>query len=346
MIKLFKSVLLFLLIISSIKAQFLRNVLFEEATNASCGPCAANNPYLKAYIDSKGDTIKAIKYHASFPGFDPMYQHNPTQNAERYAAYYGMNAMPWLNVDGIINDVWPFTLTNFNNAYYGRLAIPAPLKITVIDQKIAGDSIKSTITVNVPSNLPSGNYYLRVMAIERWIIYQSPPGSNGETSFEHVFRRAYPSTLGTPFNGTAGTHNFVFTYKINDVWKDTSVMTVVFIQNDVNKEVLNCAEGKWNGIIGINNNNNSSPKSFNLKQNYPNPFNPVTYIDFDLPVKSHIRLSVFDLLGREVYLLANGFFDAGTHSIDFNAVNLPSGIYFYKLTAEKFSQTKKMILLK
>jgi hypothetical protein len=93
---------------------FLRKVLFEEATNASCGPCAANNPFLKAYIDSKGDTIIAIKYHASFPGYDPMYLHNPSQNSERYATYYGMNAMPWLNVDGIINDVWPFTLANFN----------------------------------------------------------------------------------------------------------------------------------------------------------------------------------------------------------------------------------------
>ena len=75
-------------------SQFVRKVLFEEATNASCAPCAANNPYLKAYLDEKGDSIIAIKYHASFPGIDPMYSHNPTQNAERYSAYYGMNAMP------------------------------------------------------------------------------------------------------------------------------------------------------------------------------------------------------------------------------------------------------------
>jgi hypothetical protein len=111
--KLLLSLFLVVVTVNITNAQFVRKVLFEEATNASCGPCAANNPFLKAYIDAKGDSIIAIKYHASFPGVDPMYSHNPTQNAERYSTYYGMNAMPWLNVDGIINDVWPFTLTNF-----------------------------------------------------------------------------------------------------------------------------------------------------------------------------------------------------------------------------------------
>lgn len=326
-------------------AQFVRKVLFEEATNASCGPCAANNPYLKAYIDSKGDTIIAIKYHASFPGPDPMYQHNPTQNAERYSTYYGMNAMPWLNVDGIINDVWPFTITNFNNAYYGRLAIQAPLTVTVSDQRIPGDSIRTTITVNNPSTLPSGNYKLRVMAIEKWVIYASPPGSNGETHFEHVFRRAYPNTTGTTYNGTAGNQQFVFTYKIDPVWKDTSVITVAFIQNDNNKEVLNCGKGSVNPV-GINNNNNGIPRNFSLSQNYPNPFNPVTYINFSLPQASDVKLAVYDMLGREIALLANGKFDAGSYSIDYDASNLPSGIYFYTITAGDFKDTKKMMLVK
>ena len=114
------SLLFFVLMILSVTtshSQFVRKVLFEEATNASCAPCAANNPFLKAYIDAKGDSIIAIKYHSSFPGIDPMYSHNPTQSAERYSTYYGINAVPWLNVDGIVNDVWPFNMTNFNNAF-------------------------------------------------------------------------------------------------------------------------------------------------------------------------------------------------------------------------------------
>ncbi|MCC6865120.1 MAG: Omp28-related outer membrane protein [Ignavibacteria bacterium] len=337
---------LVLLITSSVtNAQFVRKVLFEEATNASCGPCAANNPYLKAYVDGKGDSIIALKYHASFPGYDPMYSHNPSQNVERYNNYYGMNAMPWLNVDGIINDVWPFTLTNFNNAFYGRLGIPAPLQITVTDQRIAGDSIKATVNINIPSNLPAGNYKLRVMAIEKWVIYTSPPGSNGETHFEHVFRHAYPNTAGTTFNGNSGNQQFIFTYKIDPVWKDTSMITVAFIQNDNNKEVLNVGKGSVNPT-GITNTNSEIPENFSLSQNYPNPFNPVTNIKFSLPNSANVKLAVYDMLGREVILLANGRFDAGNYVIDMDASMLSSGIYFYTLTAGEFKETKKMMLVK
>lgn len=334
-----------IMFVSSSNSQFVRKVLFEEATNASCAPCAANNPYLKAYIDAKGDSIIALKYHASFPGFDPMYTHNPTQNQERYGAYYGMNAMPWLNADGIVNDIWPFSLANLNNGFYSRLAVPAPLTITVTDLRIAGDSIRSTININLPSNLPSGNYKLRVMAIEAWVIYQSPPGSNGETIFEHVFRKAFPNTTGTVFSGTAGNHQFIFTYKVDPVWRDSSMHTVAFIQNDNNKEVLNTGSGD-HSVTGISNNNTGVPSGYRLGQNYPNPFNPVTIISFGLPVSSHVKIAVYDMLGREVSLLANSKFEAGNYTIDYNASGLPSGVYFYSLIAGEFSETKKMMIIK
>ncbi|MCX7878973.1 MAG: T9SS type A sorting domain-containing protein, partial [Ignavibacteria bacterium] len=214
----------------------------------------------------------------------------------------------------------------------------------VSDVRMPGDSIRSTITVNLPSSLPSGNYKLRVMAIEGWVIYSTPPGSNGETHFEHVFRRAYPNTAGTTFSGTAGTHQYVFTYKRDPVWNDTSIYTVAFIQNDNNKEVLNSARGKYFplGISG----NNMIAHGFSLHQNYPNPFNPVTVISFTVPERSFITLRVYDITGREIALLANGWFQQGRYDIEWDASGYSSGIYFYSLISEKFSQTKKMILSK
>lgn len=339
------SVLVLLFSAVSANAQFVRKVLFEEATNASCVPCAQNNPFLKAYLDEKGDSIIAIKYHASFPGVDPMYSHNPTQNAERYSAYYNMNAMPWLNSDGIINDIWPFTIANLNNGFYGRLAVPAPLLVSVTDQRVAIDSIRTNILVYKPTGLPSGNYKLRVFAIEKKIIYNTPPGSNGETVFEHVFRRAYPNTDGTVINTSTGTQNFTFTYKILPEWKDTSIYTVAFVQNDNNKEVMNSGKGSVT-FVGINNNNTGIPASYSLSQNYPNPFNPVTNINFSLPNSSDVKLAVYDMLGQQVVLLANGKLDAGSYTIDFDASNLTSGIYFYTLSAGSFKETKKMMLVK
>lgn len=92
--------------------------------------------------------------------------------------------------------------------------------------------------------------------------------------------------------------------------------------------------------------NNQIPASFYLDQNFPNPFNPSTIITYSLPVSSDVTLKIYDLLGREITTLVNKFQTPGIHTINFNAASLSSGIYLYKLTAGKFSQTKKLILIK
>jgi hypothetical protein len=88
------------------------------------------------------------------------------------------------------------------------------------------------------------------------------------------------------------------------------------------------------------------PTNFALHQNYPNPFNPSTMITFDLPKAEHIALRMFDLLGREVAVLEDGLMQAGTYRVRFDGSHLASGIYFARLEAGKFSQTKKLVLLK
>jgi hypothetical protein len=90
----------------------------------------------------------------------------------------------------------------------------------------------------------------------------------------------------------------------------------------------------------------SLPNKFHLSQNYPNPFNPNTVISFQLPVAGFVKLKVFDLLGREIANLVNENLSAGSYKYDFNASALPSGIYFYKLETENFSETRKMVLVK
>ncbi|MEW6655066.1 MAG: T9SS type A sorting domain-containing protein, partial [Bacteroidota bacterium] len=88
------------------------------------------------------------------------------------------------------------------------------------------------------------------------------------------------------------------------------------------------------------------PTHFNLEQNYPNPFNPATTISFSLPSKTFVSLKVFDALGREVSILVSEELPAGTYSSQWNASGLPSGVYFYRLQAGSFVDTKKLILLK
>jgi hypothetical protein len=98
--------------------------------------------------------------------------------------------------------------------------------------------------------------------------------------------------------------------------------------------------------VGINNNNNNIPNAYKLEQNYPNPFNPVTSIGFSIPKSGNVKLVIYDMLGREVAVLSNGFKTAGSYSLDFDASNLSSGAYVYKIESGDFVESKKMMLIK
>lgn len=86
--------------------------------------------------------------------------------------------------------------------------------------------------------------------------------------------------------------------------------------------------------------------NYKLSQNYPNPFNPTTSINYQLKEKGFVSLKIFDMLGTEVASLVNENQEAGNYSVTFNASNLPSGIYIYRLTANDFTSTKKLMLIK
>lgn len=91
----------------------------------------------------------------------------------------------------------------------------------------------------------------------------------------------------------------------------------------------------------------SHPNKYALSQNYPNPFNPATTIEYALPKAEKVHLTVFNMLGQEVATLVNGeAMQAGVHSATFNAENLPSGVYYYRINAGDFSETKKMLLVR
>ena len=105
---------------------------------------------------------------------------------------------------------------------------------------------------------------------------------------------------------------------------------------------------KYNDVIGISIVSNEISQFFSLSQNYPNPFNPSTKIKFEIPsgAGDNVILTIYDALGREVSVLVNENLKPGIYETEFNAQELPSGIFFYKLSAGDFTDTRKMILLK
>lgn len=114
---------------------------------------------------------------------------------------------------------------------------------------------------------------------------------------------------------------------------------------------VDSGEAFINISTGIDDDENQLPTSFNLAQNYPNPFNPSTSIQFSLPSRSNIELSVYNIYGQKVKTLARGSFEAGEHQVEWNGTAdngraVSTGVYVYKINSNEFNQSKKMVLMK
>ena len=135
--------------------------------------------------------------------------------------------------------------------------------------------------------------------------------------------------------------NFNFTFTSNQI---------INFQN----KILVAASGTSNGgvyiytdsLVSIKEIHNTIPKKYVLYQNYPNPFNPETIISYDIAGKSRVILIIYDIQGRQVSVLVNQIQNAGNHKAVWNASDFPSGVYYYNLTADSYSETKKMVLVK
>jgi len=103
---------------------------------------------------------------------------------------------------------------------------------------------------------------------------------------------------------------------------------------------------KYTQLVGISSTNSEIPERYSLEQNYPNPFNPSTKIKFSVPAESNVKIKVYDIMGKEVAVVADENMKAGNYEINFDASSLSSGTYFYNLETDGFSATKKMILAK
>jgi hypothetical protein len=139
-----------------------------------------------------------------------------------------------------------------------------------------------------------------------------------------------------------GTTNSPTNYTFKDTKLNSGVYKYRLKQIDVNGnfEYFNLQSDV---IIG-------TPKNFNISQNYPNPFNPSTKIDFEIPVNGNISIKLFDISGKEVATIVNENKQAGYYTVEFNASNLSSGTYFYRITSDNngisYINTKKMLLIK
>ena len=248
--------LLLLLMATSIfsYSQTQRLVLIEEATNASCGPCASQNPGFDALLSQNRDKLTAIKYHWYFPGFDPMHNHNVLENNAR-VSYYGINGVPTATIDGVIPSVsgYPGSPGGYTQTLINQYAaIESSFEMDMNHYFSPNeDSIYVTMRIRAVEDV-SGIMIAQIVVIEKHIHFNSAPGSNGEKDFYDVMKKMLPGHLGTkiPESWEAGDYIIIKeAWELANIYDSDEIGVVGFIQSSANKSVKQAANSSTDPLI-------------------------------------------------------------------------------------------------
>ena len=245
-----------------------------------------------------------------------------------------------------ITGAWTNVYTTWN-AYNEKITnwlyVPTPLVID-IDVDYVPQTASGTVRVEVFAESVVGfdDLHLRIVLTESDI-------SHSQKIYEQVVRDYLPDHSGVAFTIAAG-ETFVHSeeYVIDSSWDPTECDIVVYVQNDAERMVIQCAQAPVPAQTPVAGEiaDADLPGGYQLSQNYPNPFNPKTEIRYTLPREEQVELRVYNIAGAEVAVLADGPRAAGIHSVRWDADNLASGVYFCRLRAGGYNETVKMVLMR
>jgi hypothetical protein len=215
-----------------------RRVLIEHFTNASCGPCASQNPILNALLIDGDNPAKIahIAYHTSWPGNDPMYDFNDDNGeGDSRVSYYGVSGVPDAIVDGNVYQGGPAGITQ--KVVDDEYTIPAFLKLN-LDQQIVDDTIYIDLELIALKDLPSSDMVVHI-ALTEDLEYESAPGSNGEKSFENVMRTMITGEDGYAIDQMSAydTENITLKKQFDNIEIDDPKL-LIFVQDNSDKDIL------------------------------------------------------------------------------------------------------------
>jgi hypothetical protein len=243
---------------------------------------------------------------------------------------------PLVTVQVCTRGLWPKGIAPCEGIVSQQLVVSS-LTLGAVDSVCVGGTFDWPLAVELTSfeAEPTANSILLTWQsasesdLSHWVIERRTAGSSAYAGLAEVSAANTPSGHTYTYADISVQPGIVFEYRLTDV----DINGVRTVHDDF---VCSASMAGFGGILS----------DYSLADNYPNPFNPETRIAFVLPQACEVHLKVFNITGKEVATLAEGQLAAGEHHATFRADNLPSGVYFYTLTAGSFSQTKKMILMK
>lgn len=250
-------------------------------------------------------------------------------------------------------------LGNYSNAknIYQQIVQDYHDSVTAVKALISMLPCIDNISTDTSRYTSLGNYYQSV--IQNYVNDTLLRKTANELSHKTLIRRGHFPLAITNYESDIQSTNDsleILCYQLNIVetymlMQDHGDNSVQFTGRNLDLKPKNESDGfrkiyELLHRIKLQNKTGLIPKVFSLSQNYPNPFNPTTTIKYALPIATKVNIKIYDILGREVKTLVNEFKDAGFYEIKFDGTNIASGVYFYRIEAGKFVQSKKMVIIK
>ncbi len=330
-----------------------RRIVLEFCTGTWCQWCPCGDDEAHNVSVTYPNNSVLFAYHGS--GTDPFRNFN----GNGILGLLGFNAYPSGLVDRRLgaNNGWGSFF--FDTEY--RLASSSSATVNIVPTSVNYNSGTRVLQVNLNATALtalSGQYKVNYVITEDNLLYAQTGNSycpgNPNAIHHWVVRNIVNTVSGDNVNSggvwnNGQTYPLTFTTTLDAGWQAGSSKFAVVIFKDNNP--LNTAEmqqGYQSSYIvtGINQQGTTVPEEYSLSQNYPNPFNPVTNVHFTIPKEGNVSFKVYNSLGEQVAVYADGILKAGVYNAEIEAHNWASGIYFYTLKADDFVQTKKMILVK
>ncbi len=283
----------------------------------------------------------------SWPGYDPFYYHNiPDSNARR--SYYGVNAVPWIQVGGLYQTHFPPFIQYYNT----RIAVPTSVSVDITGYYDAGaGTIDVSVTATTTETLPAGNYIVYVALAEDNLYYN---GTNTTNWHRFVMRDLAPSGYGTSVSFTgdlpqSASVNVDFT--MDPTYDDTECHVIAWIQELGSHEVYNSNRALVTDLADLTDATASLPVLMQLGQSFPNPFNPSTAIPVKVSESGSAQLEIVGVDGRRVRTLHSGELSMGDHKFSWDGTDadgngVASGVYMAHLVTRTGVQSQRLVMLK
>lgn len=310
-------------------------LVLEHFTNASCGPCAAQNPAMEAIMNANGTKATSLKYHVSWPGVDPMYSFNTVDPMAR-VNFYTINGVPAVRLSTQPN-LAPSQITQSAiNDWYNTMS---PAFRYNIQSQIVGDSLIISGQVVRFRPINATDLRLHTVLAEHPVNYDNPPGSNGERNFPMVVRKMLPTAAGLEIgNGSVATP-FSYAYYLPAVLRRDRLQLVLFVQSAG-------AKTAYKGVkLAVNQSFASTVREEAVKplHAWPVPSEGVLTLGWEQELQV-AEIKVVDLLGRSYLHQSLGADALAEKKWQFDGSSLPKGMYFLQLHSEQGIFQSKILM--